>query len=117
MKVYKIAQSGGTVPLGHIRIKITTNMEGEKETRIIGRGADTSCNTEDDPQLIQDYLDAEVPGFGEEGLLINLGSTPEAWEGKKKVPLPTITQPGPFGEEGLTVETPRESQPDLGYGV
>jgi len=117
VKIYKLAQSGG-VPAGHVRIKTTFDMEGTRESRIIERAENTSCQTEDDAKLLQDLLEAEIPGFGEEGQVIDVGHTAEYWKDKKKTARPVEAPAGPFAEEEPTVKSPEERQRvDLGFGV
>ena len=75
MKITKIA---GGIPAGFIEIEYTIT-EKDQRIDVTGHGPGTSCKTQDDAQLLQDLLDAEIGDFGGGGGADSGGKTAEGF--------------------------------------
>jgi hypothetical protein len=117
MNIYKIAQS---IPKGFVEIEILIDGNGKITSNIIRGNGGTTCQDGDD-KMLDDILNASVPGFG--GVEIDdTGHTNEYFEQKVKKSPPMKAKPqespyigGPFG--GTPSSKAKEKEMGLGYGV
>ncbi len=117
MKIIKIA---GGVPAGWIEVEHVIG-EQEQEAHVVAHGPGTSCKTENDRQLIQDLLEAEIGEFGGGIEILKEGHTAEYYDevkkNKPKVVNPLLTNKPKNKLAPIDTTEQRERQFDQGYSV
>lgn len=105
MKIYKIASM---VPDGKVHVKISFKPDGTYDAKIVGRGSDTSCNTENDAALIAKVLSGLAK-------TMKISNSPEALERGHTAPSHTqnpFDQAGPFAKQVEDTDSNKMGFPD-----
>jgi hypothetical protein len=110
MKIIKLAAG---VPDGFVKIRIVIDQKGNFERSIVREGK-TTCKSGDDQRLLEDLLNAQIPGyFGEFGEMTNEGHTREFQLPEIRTsPVPAIPE-----EESPIASQPQQPNKQREYGA
>lgn len=101
-----------TVPDGFIKIQLKIDKNGNFKRQLI-RDGKSVCKSGDDKSLLEDLLNAEIPGFvGKFGEVDDHGKTQEYYEQTRV----KTSNPAKLDEEEFKINKPQRKL-DQGYGV
>lgn len=117
MKLIRVAQDGGGGDKIIIRLR-TDKKTGQFEVKVLGHTGSASCSDGLDDDILQDLLEAEIPGFGNMATVTGSGKTSEGIDAVQKPSTGHKVKPNSTEEEDDFLETPgKERKMDLGFGV
>jgi len=105
--------------MGDVIVRLTVNKKnGTYEAKVLGHEGGSTCGDGLDEDILEDLLNAEIPGYGELVSPQDSGKTCEHFEEKKAKQRPHHYKYGEDGDEdGDEAEKSKEKDLDLGYGV
>ena len=105
--------------MGDVIVRLTVNKKnGTYEAKVLGHEGGTSCGDGIDEDILEDLLNAEVPGFGELITPEDSGKTCEYFEERQAKQRPHKYRYNEGDEEdGDEEEETKEKDLGLGYGV
>lgn len=106
--------------MGDVIVRLTVNKKnGTYETKILGHEGGSSCGDGIDEDILEDLMNAEVPGFGQLATPEDSGRTCEYFEEKqaKQRPHKYRYNEDENENEDDGEEKTKKKDLDLGYGV
>lgn len=104
--------------MGDVIVRLVVNKRnGTYKTEIVGHENGALCGDGVDADIVEDLMNAEVPGFGHLSTHDDSGKTCEHFEEKAKKSKPHAYNQGDDDEDGDDEMTSKKKKLDLGYGV
>ncbi|MFA7219127.1 MAG: hypothetical protein WC119_01185 [Synergistaceae bacterium] len=106
--------------MGEVIVRLTVNKHnGNYETKILGHENGSTCGDGIDEDILNDLLNAEVPGFENMATAEDSGRTCEYFDEKqaKQQPHHYKYNEDDDGEDGDEEEKSKKNDLSLGYGV
>jgi hypothetical protein len=107
--------------MGDVIVRLTVNKRnGTYETKILGHENGSTCGDGVDEDILEDLMNAEIPGFGDLATVDDSGRTCEYFEEKQAKQSPhkyRYNDESDEDDDGEEQEKTKEKDLDLGFGV